>query len=309
MNFPGAWMRPTRTSRSRQSQVTRASDKGFNPRVNLSYEPTGDLNLYATISKGFRPGGANQILPTGPPINCQAGVLQFGPDSAWNYEVGEKAKLFDNRLTINGDFYYIRWLGVQQVITLPCGYQYYNNAGDGRSFGPELEIAAKLAENWTLTVSGSYVDSKITRQAPLSRIICRPWRVEPDGVTRPCPATGSCTVPILNVAKENVSSSLAYSTVLVPGWRLTARVDDQFVGPSTDVAYYFGYQLPSYNIANFHVILDHGLWSANLFCENFTNEVALISANNTSFQFNIPQTVRYSTNQPRTYGTQLNYRF
>jgi outer membrane receptor protein involved in Fe transport len=61
-------------------QVTRASDKGFNPRVNLSYEPTHDLNLYATISKGFRPGGANQILPSGPPINCQAGVLQFGPD-------------------------------------------------------------------------------------------------------------------------------------------------------------------------------------------------------------------------------------
>jgi iron complex outermembrane receptor protein len=290
-------------------EVTRASDKGFNPRVNLSYEPTGELNLYATISKGFRPGGANQILPTGPPINCQAGVLQFGPDSAWNYEVGEKAKLFDNRLTINGDFYYIRWLGVQQVITLPCGYQYYNNAGDGRSFGPELEIAAKLAEDWTLTVSGSYVDSKITSPSASFQNYLSTVASEPDGVTRPCPVSGSCTVPILNVAKENVSASLTYSRLLVPGWRLTARADDQFVGPSTDVAYYFGYRLPSYNIANFHVILDHGPWSANLFCENFTNEVALISANNTSFQFNIPQTVRYSTNQPRTYGTQLNYRF
>ena len=40
----------------------------------------------------------------------------------------------------------------------------------------------------------------------------------------------------------------------------------------------------------------------SLFVTNFTNEVALISANNTSFQFNIPQTVRYSTNQPRTVG-------
>src|SRR5580700_494261 len=111
-----------------------------------SSDLTHDLNLYATISKGFRPGGANQILPSGPPINCQPGVLQFGPDSAWNYEVGEKARLLDNRLTINSDFYYIRWLDVQQVITLPCGYQYYNNAGNGRSFGPELEINAKLAE-------------------------------------------------------------------------------------------------------------------------------------------------------------------
>ena len=50
-------------------------------------------------------------------------------------------------------------------------------------------------------------------------------------------------------------------------------------------------------------------WSADLFVDNFTNKVALISANNTSFQFNIPQVVRYSTNQPRTFGTQINYRF
>jgi hypothetical protein len=75
------------------------------------------------------------------------------------------------------------------------------------------------------------------------------------------------------------------------------------------VAYFFGYHLPSYNIANAHLILDHGPWSVIAFVTNFTNEVALISANNTSFQFNIPQTVRYSTNQPRTVGMQLNVKF
>ena len=298
--------------------ITRASDKGFNPRVNLSYEPNHDLNLYATFSKGFRPGGANQIVPTQPPINCQPGVLQFGPDSAYNYEVGEKAKLLDNRLTINGDVYYIRWQGVQQVITLPCGYQYYNNAGDGRSFGPELEISGKLTDELTVQVGGSYVDSKITSPTPAFESYLSQVANTPDAGSyplnsglggRPCPATGSCTVPILNVAKDNVSGSLTYSREIVPNYKFTARFDDTFVGPSTDVAYYFGYDLPSYNIANLHLILEHEKWSANVFCENLTNEVALITANNTSFQFNIPQTVRYSTNQPRTYGLQLNVRF
>jgi hypothetical protein len=37
--------------------------------------------------------------------------------------------------------------------------------------------------------------------------------------------------------------------------------------------------------------------------------VAAISANNTSFQYNIPSLVRFSTNQPRTYGTEINYHF
>jgi outer membrane receptor protein involved in Fe transport len=291
------------------TQITRASNRGFNPRANLSFEPTHDLNLYATISKGFRPGGANQILPSGPPINCQPGVLEFGPDSAWNYEVGEKAKLLDNRVTIDGDFYYIRWTGIQQVITLPCGYQYYNNAGDGRSFGPELEIQAKIIDSLTLSVGGSYVDSKITSPSASFQNYLSTVALDPNGVTHPCPVTGSCTVPILNVARDNISSSLAYTTSIAANYQLTARVDDDEVGPSTDVAYYFGYHLPAYNIANLHLILAHDAWSVNAFVTNFTNEVALISANNTSFQFNIPQTVRYSTNQPRTYGTTIDYRF
>jgi len=52
-----------------------------------------------------------------------------------------------------------------------------------------------------------------------------------------------------------------------------------------------------------------GPWSVAAFVDNLTNKVALMTANNTSFQFNIPQVVRYSTNQPRTFGTQINYRF
>jgi outer membrane receptor protein involved in Fe transport len=198
---------------------------------------------------------------------------------------------------------------VQQVITLPCGYQYYNNAGSGRAYGPELEINAKLAEAWTMSVTGAYTDSKITSPNASFQNYLSTVAFTPNGVTRPCPVTGSCTVPILNVPKETASASLAYRTEIIANYQLTTRVDDSFVGPSTDVAYFFGYHLPSYNIVNLHVILDHGPWSVIGFVTNFTNEVALISANNTSFQFNIPQTVRYSTNQPRTYGMQLNVKF
>jgi outer membrane receptor protein involved in Fe transport len=293
-----------------QSQITKASDKGFNPRVNLSYAPTADLTTYATVSKGFRPGGANQILPppTSPPF-CSAGALQFGPDAAWNYEVGEKARLFDNWLTINSDVYYIKWTGIQQVLTLPCGYQFYNNAGDGRAFGPELEINAKLSSDWSASFSGAWTDSKITHPNAAYASFLTNVAFEPDGVTHPCATTAGCTAPIMNVAKDTASLSLIYSTTVMSDYQLSARVSDQFVGTSHDVAYYFNYTLPSYNLANARVNLAHGDWSANLFVDNLTNKVALMTANNTSFQFNIPQVVRYSTNQPRTVGVQLNYKF
>jgi len=292
------------------SQVTQASDNGFNPRINLSYAPTEDLTTYATVSKGFRPGGANQILPppTSPPY-CQNGALQFGPDAAWNYELGEKAKLFDNWLTINSDVYYIKWTGIQQVVTLPCGYQYYTNAGDGRSFGPELEINAKLAPEWTASLSGTYTDAKITHPNAAYTAFLENVALNPDRETHPCTAGTACTAPIMNVAKDGGSVSLTYATTVMNDYQLSARVADVFVGSSHDVAYYFDYTLPSYNIANARVSLAHDAWSANLFVDNLANKVALMTANNTSFQFNIPQLVRYSTNQPRTVGVQVNYKF
>jgi iron complex outermembrane receptor protein len=293
-----------------QSQITHASDKGFNPRVNLSFTPTPDLTAYTTISKGFRPGGANQILPppTSPPF-CQAGALQFGPDAAWNYEIGEKAKLFDNWLTINSDVYYIKWTGIQQVITLPCGYQYYNNAGDGRTFGPELEINAKLSSEFTASLSGAWTDAKITHPNASYTSFLTNVASFPDGVTHPCNTTTACTAPIMNVAKDTASLSLSYLTNVMDDYKLSARVADVFVGSSYDVAYYFGYKLPSYSLANARVGIAHGDWSADLFVDNLANKVALMTANNTSFQFNIPQVVRYATNQPRTVGVQLNYKF
>jgi iron complex outermembrane recepter protein len=292
------------------AQITHASDKGFNPRINLSYTPTPDLTVYTTVSKGFRPGGANQILPppTSPPF-CQPGALQFGPDAAWNYEIGEKAKLFDNWLTINSDVYYIKWTGIQQVLTLPCGYQYYNNAGDGRSFGPELEINAKLSNEWTASFSGAWTDAKITHPNASYTSFLTNVALFPDGVTHPCNTSSACTAPIMNVAKDTASASLTYATTVMSEYKLSARVADVFVGPSYDVAYYFGYKLPSYSIANARVSVAHGDWSADLFVDNLTNKVALMTANNTSFQFNIPQVVRYSTNQPRTVGVQINYKF
>jgi outer membrane receptor protein involved in Fe transport len=50
-------------------------------------------------------------------------------------------------------------------------------------------------------------------------------------------------------------------------------------------------------------------WNAALFVDNLTNKVAELTTNNTQFQFNVPQLVRVSTNQPRTFGTEINYHF
>jgi iron complex outermembrane receptor protein len=292
------------------SEITKASNSGANPRVDLSYTPNADLTAYATVAKGFRPGGANQILPPpSEPPHCQNGALEFGPDRAWNYEIGEKARLFDNWLTINSDVYYIKWLGVQQVITLPCGYQYYNNAGDGSSFGPELEVDAKLARDWSATLTGAWTQAKLTHPNASYTSFLENVASLPDGVNHPCTAGTRCEVPIMNVVKDTASLALNYATTVMNDWKITAHANYAFVGSSYDVAYYFAYKLPAYSLVNARAGIGHRNWEADLFVDNLTNRVALVSANNTSFQFNIPQVARYSTNQPRTAGIQLNYKW
>jgi outer membrane receptor protein involved in Fe transport len=282
------------------------SDNGFNPRFDLSYTPSNRLTEYLSIAKGYRPGGpSNGQLPD----ICGGGQSpSYKPDTVWDYELGEKARLFDNWLTINSDVYYIEWKGAQEVVTIPaCGYTYNANAGNGRSFGPELEITAKLSANWTVAANANYTNAKIDH--PTTAFATAILATAPPGGLSGCHSVSDCTVPILNVPEYGGSLALSYATKVFNGYDLTARVSGVYVGPSTDQAFYFGVPLPSYYIANARAGLAGEKWSVSVFVDNLNNKVAWNTANNTQFQFNIPQLTRISTNQPRTFGTEINYRF
>lgn len=282
------------------------SDSGYNPRFDLSYAPNANLTTYVSASKGFRPGG-----PPGPgfPSVCGGGQTPpYQPDSVWDYEIGEKAKLFDNWLTVNSDFYYIKWSGVQETVALPCGFTYEANAGDGRTYGPELEVNAKLSVNWSAALNASYTDAKINH--PSSKFVAAVLTNPVAGGISGCSSVSNCnSIPILNVPKYDGSLTVIYTTQVFGDHQLTARVSDTYVGPAYDQAYAFGIALPSYSIANARVGLAGAKWSATLFVDNMTNKVAWNTTNNTQFQLNVPQLVRVSTNQPRTFGTEINFRF
>jgi len=285
--------------------VTKASDRGFNPRVNLSYEPNSNLNTYITAARGFRPGGANILIPppNEPPFCAPGSPETFGPDSVWNYEIGEKARLFDGRVSLNSDAYYIKWTGIQQSVPLACGYVYNTNAGNGRAYGPELEVLGKLTDAWTISVSGTYTNAEITSPSQAYAQSLIGVNGQPS-----CPGGSNCTVPILNVPRETAALALIY-TANFAGYKLTARASDTYTGYSTDEAFYFGVHLPPYSIAALRATVARDNWSVTLFADNVANKVALLTANNTQFQFNIPQLTRYTVNQPRTVGAQLNFAF
>jgi outer membrane receptor protein involved in Fe transport len=266
------------------------SASGVTPKVSLAYEPSKDLTLYTSVSKGVRPGGVNLPLP---PF-CQATTETYAPDSAWNYELGEKARLLDNRISINADAFMIKWSNVQQLINQACGYSLTANAGDAKSYGTELEFNANLTPFLRLGVSGAETKAYLSSINPVAAQVAS------------TPLLSG--TPILNIPKYTESTSLTYTRPLNDQYALIARATNSYVGPSTDTSFSYT-NLSPYDIVGLRAGLKRDSLSGYLFIDNLTNKHAELSTNTTSFSWIVPSVTRVATNQPMTFGVDFTYSF
>jgi iron complex outermembrane recepter protein len=284
-----------------------ASGNAVLPKLNLAYEPTPDLTVYGTVAKGSRPGGFNLPIPLptaaviaatkGAAYNCGVGAVKvssqpnYTPDSVWSVEVGEKAKFADRRITVNADVYYIKWTDIQQVLSLTCGYPYNTNAGNAKSYGPELEVSALVAKGLTLDLSGTYNTAVINDPSPNAIAA---------GIT---PGTR-----VLSVPRYTAVLGLTYQPELTDSLNGLFSVSSSLVGPVRDQAAY-PQILPSYNLVDMRAGVTSGPWAAYLFGTNLTNKMAELTINNTVFAWQTYAITRVSTNQPRTIGLDFQYKF
>src|ERR1017187_8507293 len=276
------------------------------PKVNLSYEPTADLTLYGTVAKGSRPGGFNLPIPLPTPqvlavnpfaYNCAAGAVtvtkqpDYAADSVWSVEVGEKARFFDRRLTVNADVYYIKWKDIQQVLSLTCGYPYNTNAGDAKSYGPELEVSGVITDGLTFDLSGTFTQAYVS--SPNANALA-------SGIT-----PGS---RVLSVPRYTGVASLNYTRAINDRLNGLLHVGSALVGPSDDQAA-VRQELASYNLVDARMGVASGPWTAALFGTNLTNKQAFMTINNTVFAWQTYAITRVSTNQPRTIGLDFGYKW
>jgi iron complex outermembrane receptor protein len=274
------------------------------PKVNLSYEPTSDLTVYSTLSKGSRPGGVNLPIPltpfsqgafyycgpgTGPSYLTQQPAY-YSPDDIWSLEFGEKAKFNDRRFTVNADIFYVKWHNIQQLIVLSCGYPYNTNVGQAKAYGPELEMAAKVTDAITAEMSAAYTQSYI---------------YDPQN-TPGLPVTAGTRVT--NIPRYTGSASVSYESMLTQNYKFTFRIAESYVGPVEDTAYY-RQTLGSYGLMDFRMGLGMDRWTASLFGTNLTDKHAAMTIDNTVFAWQQPTITRVSTNQPRTIGLAFETKF
>jgi outer membrane receptor protein involved in Fe transport len=281
------------------SEVTsynKESASGVTPMASIAFTPTDDFTAYSTVAKGFRPGGGNQYVPISGGASCLSELQALGktgapedynPDSVWSYELGEKAKLFDGRLTVNADVFYEKWKNIQLQVPLACGFFYTDNGERAGIYGTEAEIKAKVTDGLIVAISGGYTHADYGQDSPDTGFV--KGQAIPD------------------IPAYTFSISATYDVPAFGEYDFVARAENNHVGPMTDYTYSQN-NLPGYNLINLRVGLVDERKSAYLFANNLGNVRAALSDTN-SLGANLPTFNRVATNQPRTIGVTVGYKF
>lgn len=195
------------------------TEVGLNPKIGLNYNVSDNNLLFASASKGFRPGGPNRFAVN--PVTCAADLGALGltaapdgfkSDNLWSYELGSKNQFLNRRLTLNGAVFYTDWKKIHQVVNLNCGFNFTGNAGSAEIKGAELELRFSPLRGLEIGGNGTYTDTKITEVAPGT--------------------SAQKGDQVLLVPKWLGSAFITYTAPLNDRWSVSARSDFQYRGPS-----------------------------------------------------------------------------
>jgi iron complex outermembrane recepter protein len=242
--------------------------EAFEPQAILRYTLSDNVNLYASWGKGFRSGGFNQTgVATAAAIAGFDNVGdQFNAETATTYEVGAKTRWFDDRLVVNGSFYWTNDHNDYYFVFLASNST--QNLGNikGVTFkGIDFDATALITDGLTANVGFGYTDSEVTQFPGASSAL----------------VVGS-KAPLVSDYTLNVG--LQYEHSLWEGVKGVIRFDDTLTGPTTFVIPVpaAGEPVPiardPVNLANLRISLESEsnwrvtAWSKNLFDQKYNTE-------------------------------------
>ena len=185
-----------KTMRMPQPIGGRVKDHGFQtflvalPKLALSYDLTDDFNAFITVSRGYKTGGYSDQVMTQTAMQAAFASLMpkpgtkpgrpapidvdnlpimpsdpkaaaYDPEYGINYEVGFRARLFDDRLLLTTTVFDTRITNQQitRFVTTSAG-RYVDNAGQSRSTGVEATAAWQIIPSLRASVSYGHADSR-----------------------------------------------------------------------------------------------------------------------------------------------------
>jgi iron complex outermembrane receptor protein len=282
----------------------RSKDNGFIHRLNAQWKPNEDMMLYATWSRGFRPGG----------INRQPNAPAYDPDFLTNFEFGWKTSF--GPLRWNGAIYHQKWKKFQFSFLGENSLTVIQNGRDAKINGIETDVSY-VKGGLSLSAAAAYTDAKSKGNIcnfALGNADCDglddqgdpDFVVTPSGTRLPvtpkfkATATARYSWPIWD-GRAHVQGSVAYQGSAAADLRHNIGDDEDPINPndylgrihaSTLVDVFAGYDWQRYNVE---------LFVANLFDER--NELSRFVVCSICTQTKIVP------GRPRTIGLRLGAKF
>ncbi len=128
----------------------------LSPRVFVRYDMTDEVNIFASISEGFRSGGINSAAA------ASAGFPDYDSETTRSYELGSKGYLFDGRIDYDISVFYSEMDGYQVISLLPgTPYNAPVNGGEAESKGIDWNIGWHITDRFTLGAHGTSADPRL----------------------------------------------------------------------------------------------------------------------------------------------------
>ncbi|MCB2073730.1 MAG: TonB-dependent receptor [Novosphingobium sp.] len=135
---------------SRTNPLDSVTYDEFTYRVALRQDISDDVNVYASVNRGFKSGQFNLQSPFDEPVK---------PETIMAYEVGMKGDFLDNHLRVNlSAFHYD--IDDYQVRASPGGVSALRNAAKVKIDGVDAHIEAAVTDQFLLVAGASYLDAK-----------------------------------------------------------------------------------------------------------------------------------------------------
>ncbi len=284
----------------------RSTGSGNTPKVNLQYKIDRDHMVYATWSKGFRPGGVNR--------NGGGTLPPYKPDYLTNYELGWKTTWFENRLRWNGALFYEKWKDFQFSYLGANALTIIANAGQAEIKGVESDLEFQATDSLTVTGGFAYLNAKLTQTfAPKDPTNCTD---ENDPTT--CQVDPSLfapsgeQLPVTPKFKANLTAR--YTFDLTEGYKAHLQASGLYVGQRyadlRQVARNILGPEPQYYSADFSAGIEKNGLTTELFISNAFDKRAVLDRFAECDESNCGQIAKYDVpSTPRTIGIRFGQRF
>jgi hypothetical protein len=275
-------------------------------KVNPSFEYAKDQMIYALWSQGFRRGGSNSFITTGP-LAESTQLLSYGADTTNNYELGMKGRV-GTGFTYSFAVFDIEWKNPQiNGLTPYTADSIVYNGNRARSTGVEAELSGPLFfYGLTYHISYAYADARLTENFSLPAN-------DGTGTITPGLITGQSGERLPGSPKSSAAATITYGRALAPRYSMILSANVTYEGsvlnnlPSVTNPQA---PLPGYTLGNLSLAIKHQPIELMGYVTNIANKRAVLGIQGYATPPLVGALADYDViNRPREVGLRVKYSF